>query len=88
MLRSSYVIIVMHIYMLKKLYQQNEYQPQQKQKMLIKKKDLKNVLNLLIAMSEINNTQLDNTKYIALVMTMYNLIEHSNNYSKTSGSLW
>ena len=56
--------------------------------MLIKKKDLKNVLNLLIAMSEINNTQLDNTKYLALVMTMYNLIEHSNNYSKTSGSLW
>ena len=88
MLRSSYVIIVMHIYMLKKLYQQNEYQPQQKQKMLIKKKDLKNVLNLLIAMSEINNTQLDNTKYIDVVMTMYNLIEHSNNYSKTSGSLW
>ena len=87
MLRSSYVIIVMHIYMLKKLYQQNEYQPQQKQKMLIKKKDLKNVLNLLIAMSEINNTQLDNTKYIDVVMTMYNLIEHSNNYSKTSGSL-
>ena len=55
--------------------------------MLIKKKDLKNVLNLLIAMSETNNTQLDNTKYIDVVMTMYNLIEHSNNYSKTSGSL-
>ena len=38
--------------------------------------------------SEINNTQVDNAKDIDIVMPMYNLIEHSNNYSKTSGSLW
>ena len=38
--------------------------------------------------SEINNTQLDNAKYIDIVMPMYNLIEYSNNYSKRSGSLW
>ena len=37
--------------------------------------------------SEINNIQIDNAKYID-VMPMYNLIEHSNIYSKTSGSLW
>ena len=34
--------------------------------------------------SQINNTQVDN----GVVMSMYNLIEHSNNYSKTSGILW
>ena len=36
--------------------------------------------------SEINNTQVDNAKYIDRVMRMYNLIEYSGNYSKTSGS--
>ena len=34
--------------------------------------------------SEINNTQIDNTKYLDVVMPMYNLIEYSNNYSKAS----
>ena len=29
--------------------------------------------------SEINNTEIDNAKYIDVVMSMYNLIEHSNN---------
>ena len=37
--------------------------------------------------SEINNTQVDNAKDIDIVMPMYNLIEYSDNYSKTSGSL-
>ena len=38
--------------------------------------------------SQINNTDLDNAKYIDIVMPMSNLIEYSDNYSKTSGSLW
>ena len=38
--------------------------------------------------SEVNNTQIDNAKDIDVVMPMYNLIEYSNNYSKTSRSLW
>ena len=38
--------------------------------------------------SEISNTQVDNVKDIDIVMPMYNLIEYSDNYSKTSGSLW
>ena len=39
-------------------------------------------------MSKINDTQIDNAEYIDKVMSMYNLIEHSDNFSKTSGSLW
>ena len=31
--------------------------------------------------NEINNTQIDNAKYIDVVMSMYNLIEESDNYS-------
>ena len=36
--------------------------------------------------SEINNAEIDNVKDIYLVMAMYNLIEYSDKYSKTSGS--
>ena len=38
--------------------------------------------------SEINNTQIDNAKDIDIVIPMYNLIEYSDNYAKTTGSLW
>ena len=38
--------------------------------------------------SEINNTQIGNAKDIDIVMPMYNLIEYSDNYAKTSGRLW
>ena len=38
--------------------------------------------------SKINNAQVDNAKDINIVMPMYNLIEYSDNYAKTTGSLW
>ena len=38
--------------------------------------------------SEINSTQTNNAKDLDVVMPMYNLIEYSDNYSKTSESLW
>ena len=38
--------------------------------------------------SKINDIQVDNAIGIDVVMPMYNLIEYSNNHSKTSGSLW
>ena len=38
--------------------------------------------------SEMNNTQIDNARDIDVVMPMYDLIEYSDNHSKTSGSLW
>ena len=37
--------------------------------------------------SEINNTQVDNAKDFDILMPMYNLIEYSDNYLKTSRSL-
>ena len=39
-------------------------------------------------MNEISNKQVDNAKDIDIVMPMYNLIEYSDNYTKTTGSLW
>ena len=38
--------------------------------------------------SKINNTDIDIAKNINIAMPMYNLIEYSDNYSKTSGSLY
>ena len=37
--------------------------------------------------SKTNKTQVDNAKDIDIVMLMYNLIEYSNKYAKTSGNL-
>ena len=38
--------------------------------------------------SEINDKEIDHAKIIDVVMPVYNLIEHSGNYLKTSGSSW
>ena len=38
--------------------------------------------------SKTNNTQIDNAEHIDIVKPMYNLIKYSDNYPKTSGSLW
>ena len=48
----------------------------------------KNCTPFTNCISEINNTQIDNAKDIDTVMPMYNLIEYSDNYSKTSECLW
>ena len=53
-----------------------------------KKVIFKNCAPFTDYISKINNTQVDNAKDIDIVMPMYNLIEYSDNYSKTSGSLW
>ena len=53
-----------------------------------KKVIFKNCAPFTNCISEINNTQVDNAKDVDIVMAMYNLIEYSDNYSKTSGSLW
>ena len=53
-----------------------------------KKVIFKNCAPFTSCISKINNAQIDNAQYIDIVMPVYNLIEYSDNYSKTSGSLW
>ena len=48
----------------------------------------KNCAPFIIGKSEINDTEKDFDKDIDIVVPMYNLIENSDNYSKTSGTLW
>ena len=47
----------------------------------------KNCTPFTNCISKINNTQVDNAKDIDIVMPMYNLIEYSDNYAKTSEGL-
>ena len=40
------------------------------------------------SISKINNVLIDNAEDLDIVMPMYNLLEYSKNYRKTTGSLW
>ena len=48
----------------------------------------KNWAPFIKCISKINDMEIDNAQDIDIVMPMYNLIEYSNNYSKTFGSSW
>ena len=48
----------------------------------------KNCAPFTKCISRINNADIDTARDIDIVMPTYNLIEYSDNYSKTSGSLW
>ena len=53
-----------------------------------KKVIFKNCAPFTKCISRINNTKADDAQYIDVVIPMYNVIEHIDNYSKTSGILW
>ena len=53
-----------------------------------KKVLFKNYAPFTNCVSKINNTHIDHAEYIDIVMLMYNLIEYSDNYSKSCGTLW
>ena len=53
-----------------------------------KKVIFKNCAPFTCCVSEINNTQVDNAKDIDAIVPLYNLLEYSPAYAKTSGSLW
>ena len=48
----------------------------------------KNSAPFKICSTEVVGTLVDETHFINITMPMYNLIEYSDNYSGTSGSLW
>ena len=53
-----------------------------------KKLTFKNNAPFRSCISKINNTFVDSTEDLHIVMLMYNLLEYSNNYSMKAGSLW
>ena len=42
----------------------------------------------IICISKINGVRIDNAEDLDVVMSLYNLLEYSKNYRKTTGSLW
>ena len=53
-----------------------------------KKLALKSNAPFFSCISKINNTLIDNAEDLRIVMPLYNLLEYSQNYRKTTGSLW
>ena len=53
-----------------------------------KKLAFKNNAPFIGCISKTNDTVIDNGKDLDIAMSMYNLIEYSKNYRKTTGSLW
>ena len=53
-----------------------------------KKLAFKNNALFIFCISKINNTLIDNAEDLDFVIPMYNLLEYSQKYSKTTGSLW
>ena len=53
-----------------------------------KKLAFKNNAPFTSCISKINNTLFDNAEDLDIVMPMYNLLEYSKNYRKTTGGLW
>ena len=53
-----------------------------------KKVIFKNCATFTNCISEINNTQVDNAKDIDIIMNLYNLLEYSDAYDRTSTILW
>ena len=53
-----------------------------------KKLTLKNNTTFSSWILKINNTLIDNAEDLDIVMPMYNLLEYSKNYGKTTGSFW
>ena len=47
----------------------------------------KNNAPFINCISKINGVKIDNAKDLVVAMPMYNLLEYSRNYQKTSGSL-
>ena len=48
----------------------------------------KNNVPFISCISKINSVQIDNAEDLGVVMPMYNLLENSKIYRKTTGSMW
>ena len=53
-----------------------------------KKQIFKNNAPFRSCITKINNTFIDNSEDLDIVMPMYNLLEYSDNFSITSGTVW
>ena len=62
--------------------------PNNAKKKKSKEVTFKNNAPFISCISKINGVKIDNAEDLDVVMSMYNLLEYSKNYKKTTGSLW
>ena len=60
----------------------------QKETKVLHLKKKKNNAPFINCISKINGIQIDNAEDLDIVMSMYNFLEYSKNYRKTTGNLW
>ena len=77
-----YVILVMRILLWKEIEGDN-YANKRNKKLAFKSN-----APFFNCISKINGVKIDNGEDLDVVMPMYNLLEYSKNYGKTTGSLW
>ena len=82
------MIKVVRTYILVKELHEQEMMQQQGWLMEEMQVIFKNCAPFTNYISEINNTQVDNVRNINVMMAMYLITKDSDNYSRTSGSLW
>ena len=79
LLNQVFAIILMYLFQLQEILQQL---PTMIQMLRLK------IVPHFLHVQQIDDTFVDEANYIYIAMPMYSLIEHSDNYSDTSGSLW
>ena len=84
-LEKNDIYIYIYIYRSERTITVERYDDDKKRN---KKLTFKNNVPFKSCISKINNTFIGNTEDLDIVIPMYNLLEYSENYFRTSGSFW
>ena len=85
---DAYILVTGNITIVKKTFTANNIEAPNNNVFNEKKLVFKNNAPFINCISKINGIKSDNAEDLDVVMPMYNLLEYSKNYRKTTGSLW
>ena len=85
---DAYILVTGNITIVKKTFTANNIEAPNNNVFNEKKLVFKNNAPFISCITKINGIKSDNAEDLDVVMLMYNLLEYSKNYKKTTGSLW
>ena len=87
---DSYIIVTANFKLISNFNTGNANEILQGKRLRVRNKNIsfKNIAPFLKCIDKINGVEIDNAEDLDIVMNMYNLIEYSNNFTKTYGSLF
>ena len=87
---DSYIIVTANFKLISNFSTANSNEVLQGKRLRVRNKNIifKNIAPFLKCINKINGVEIDNAEDLDIVMNMYNLIEYSNNFTKTYGSLF